>query len=133
MSKVVEVDGQPYLDGGIVDSLPVMRAIETGHKFNVVVMTRNRGFRNTGRDRKIPGFIYKKYPRLRVALSHRIKVYNQQLDMVEQMEDRGEILVIRPQRPMDVDRIEKDPVKLEALYEEGFRLGEEFCLRYLEQ
>ena len=133
VSKVVEVDGQPYLDGGIVDSLPVMRAIETGHKLNVVVMTRNRGFRNTGRDRKIPSFIYKKYPRLRVALSHRIKVYNQQLDMVEQMENRGEILVIRPQRPMDVDRIEKDPVKLEALYEEGFRLGEEFCLRYLEQ
>ena len=133
VSKVITVDGQPYLDGGIVDSIPVMRSIELGHKFNVLVLTRNKGYRNTSRDRKIPPFIYKKYPRLRVALSHRIKVYNQQLDMVEQMEDRGEILVIRPQRPMDVDRIEKDPVKLEALYEEGFRLGEEFCLRYLEQ
>ena len=131
VSKIVDVDGQPYLDGGIVDSIPVMRAIETGHKFNVLVLTRNRGYRNTGRDRKIPHFIYKKYPRLRVALSHRIAVYNQQLEMVERMEDNGEVLVIRPQRPMDVDRIEKDPVKLEALYEEGFRLGEEFCNKYL--
>lgn len=127
VSKVVTVDGQPYLDGGIVDSIPVMRAIETGHERNVLVLTRNRGYRNDSRDRKIPPFIYKNYPRLRVALSRRIKVYNQQLDMIEQMEDRGEVVCIRPLRPMDVDRIEKDPVKLEALYEEGFHLGEEFC------
>lgn len=131
VSKIVDVDGVPYLDGGIVDSLPVMRAIETGHRNNVIVMTRNRGFRNRGRDRKIPHFIYKNYPRLRVALSRRIKVYNEQLDMVERMEDSGELIVIRPMRPMDVDRIEKDPVKLEALYEEGFRLGEEFCVKNL--
>ena len=131
VSNIVDVDGVPYLDGGIVDSLPVMRAIETGHRNNVIVMTRNRGFRNRGRDRKIPRFIYKNYPRLRVALSRRIKVYNEQLDMVERMEDSGELIVIRPMRPMDVDRIEKDPVKLEALYEEGFRLGEEFCVKNL--
>ena len=131
VSKIVDVDGVPCLDGGIVDSLPVMRSIETGHHNNVVVMTRNRGYRNTGRDRKIPHFIYKNYPRLRVALSRRIKVYNEQLEMVERMEDNGELVVIRPLRPMDVDRIEKDPVKLEALYEEGFRLGEEFCVKNL--
>ena len=47
------------------------------------------------------------------------------------MEDNGELAVIRPLRHMDVDRIEKDPVKLEALYEEGFRLGEEFCVKNL--
>ena len=131
VSKIIDVDGSLYLDGGIVDSIPVMRAIETGHKLNVLVLTRNRGYRNTGRDRKIPPFIYKKYPRLRVALSHRIAVYNRQLEMVERMEDSGEALVIRPLRPMDVDRIEKDPAKLEALYEEGFSLGEAFCEKYM--
>ena len=50
--------------------------------------------------------------------------------MVEKMEDSGEALVIRPVRPMDVDRIEKNPAKLEALYEEGFQLGEAFCEKY---
>ena len=130
VSKIVDVDGLPFLDGGIVDSIPVMRAIETGHKLNVLVLTRNRGYRNTSRDRKIPPFIYKKYPRLRVALSRRIAEYNRQLEMVEKMEDSGEALVIRPVRPMDVDRIEKNPAKLEALYEEGFQLGEAFCEKY---
>ena len=127
VSNVIDVDGQPYLDGGIVDSIPVGRAIDMGYDRNVLVLTRNRGYRNTSKDRKIPKFIYKKYPRLRVALSRRIAEYNRQLDMVEEMEDKGLVDVIRPLRPMDVDRIEKDEKKLEALYEEGFQLGEEYC------
>ena len=133
VSKIIDVDGSLYLDGGIVDSIPVMRAIETGHERNVLVLTRNRGYRKTGRDLKIPPFIYRRYPRLRVVLSRRIKEYNRQLEMVEQMEARGEVLCIRPERPLEVDRIEKDPVKLEALYEEGFRLGDEFCESYLSE
>lgn len=131
VSKIVEVDGGKYLDGGIVDSIPIMHSIATGHKRNVVIATRNRGFRNTGKDRKIPKFIYRNYPRLRAVLSHRIEVYNQQLEMLERMEDSGDVICIRPIKPMEVGRIEKDVAKLEALYEEGFRLGEEFCRKDL--
>lgn len=129
VSKIVMVDGKPMLDGGIVDSLPVERAVALGHERNVVVMTRNRGFRNTGHDLRIPPLIYRHYPRLRVVLSHRIAVYNAQLEMVERMEDEGSLWCIRPQRPMDVGRMEKNIAKLEALYEEGFQEGEKFCLR----
>mgnify|MGYP003458749929 len=32
---------------------------------------------------------------------------------------------------MEVGRIEKDATKLEALYEEGFKLGDEFCKKGL--
>lgn len=128
VSKIVDVDGIPMLDGGIVDSIPVEHSIEMGHRTNVVIATRNRGFRNTGRDHKIPRFIYKEYPRLRVALSHRIEAYNRQLEMVERMEDEGSIVCIRPKRPMEVGRMEKDTSKLERLYDEGFALGEGFCM-----
>ena len=128
VSQVTMVDGTPMLDGGIVDSIPVQRAIETGHPFNVVVMTRNKGFRSSEHDVKIPRMVYKRYPRLRVALSHRVEAYNQQLDLIERMEQWGEVVVIRPQRPMEVDRICRDPKKLERLYEEGFQEGERFCL-----
>ncbi len=127
VSKIVQVDGVPLLDGGIVDSIPVRRAQTTGHAFNVVITTRNYGYRETGHDRKIPRFIYRNYPRLRVVLSHRIEAYNRQLQMVEDMERAGTIAVIRPKNPLEVGRIEKDVLKLERLYEEGFRLGEEFC------
>lgn len=128
VSKVINVDGKPMLDGGIVDSIPVEHAMSLDYDSFVVVMTRNRGFRNTGRDRKIPHLIYSDYPRLRVALSHRIEAYNAQLDLVERLEDEGKIVCIRPQKPMEVGRIEKNIAKLEALYEEGFAEGERFCL-----
>ena len=128
VSKIVEVDGIPMLDGGIVDSIPVQRAIDMGHPFNVVVCTRNKGYRETGRDYKIPRFIYRNYPRLRVALSRRIAAYNEQLEMIDRMEAAGQIICIRPERPMEVTRMAKDTAKLERLYEEGFALGEKFCM-----
>lgn len=130
VSKIVDVDGIPMLDGGIVDSIPLQHAIDMGHPTNVLVLTRNRGYRDTGKDMKIPRFIYRNYPRLRVALSRRLAAYNAQLEFVERMEDEGRVICIRPERPMEVDRIEKDIAKLERLYEEGFALGERFCEKY---
>jgi predicted patatin/cPLA2 family phospholipase len=130
VAQITNVDGIPMLDGGIVDSIPVLRATSQGHPFNIVVMTRNKGYRSLERDMKIPPIIYKEYPRLRVALSHRVEVYNEQLEMVERMERWGEILVIRPQRKMEVGRTCSDIEKLERLYEEGFREGEKFCQSY---
>ncbi|NPD91337.1 patatin-like phospholipase family protein [Xylanibacter muris] len=127
VSKIIYVDGKPYLDGGIADSIPVERAIHMGHKTNVVVLTRNRGYRNTSKDVKIPKFIYRRYPRLRLLLSKRIEAYNAQLDMIDRMEADGSICCIRPERPMEVGRMEKDIKKLEALYEEGFNIGNMFC------
>lgn len=127
VSKIVRVDGIPMLDGGIVDSIPVMRAIETGHPQNVVILTRNKGYRSKERDRKIPPFVYKKYPRLRVALSRRVAAYNEQLELVERLEELGKVVCIRPQRPMEVGRMEKDIGRLERLYQEGFMLGNAFC------
>ena len=133
VSKMVTIDGKDLLDGGIVDSIPVLRSIETGHTTNVVISTRNKGWRDTGRDYKQPKFIYRNYPRLRVALSHRIEAYNRQLDLVDELEEQGKILVIRPVAQVVVGRMEKDVEKLEALYEEGFRLGEEFVKENLPQ
>lgn len=127
MSKIVTVDGVPMLDGGIVDSIPLMRSISLGHEHNVVIATRNHGFRTKEKDREIPPFVYAKYPNLRTVLSHRCEAYNRQLQMIEDKEDDGSTIVIRPQRQVNVGRIEKDLDKLERLYEEGFRLGEQFA------
>lgn len=122
---IVWLDDEPYLDGGIVDSIPVLHAMEQGYHKNVVVLTRNRGYRKSEKDIKIPRFLYKNFPRLRVVLSHRCEAYNRQLALVEQLEDSGQILVIRPQKAMEVDRICKDIRKLTALYEEGYACAKE--------
>ena len=128
VSQITYVDGTPMLDGGIVDSIPVVRSVDKGYSPNVVILTRNKGFRSSEPDIKVPKLFYKDYPRLRVALSRRVEEYNRQLDLIERMEDWGEVICIRPERPMNVDRICRDVHKLEALYEEGFAIGEKFCV-----
>ena len=126
VAQITYVDGVPMLDGGIVDSIPVVRAIDEGFSPNVVILTRNRGFRSSEPDIKVPKLFYGEYPRLRVALSRRVEEYNKQLELIERMEDWGEVICIRPERQMEVDRFCRDVEKLEALYEEGFMLGENF-------
>lgn len=118
---ITYVDCVPMLDGGIVDSIPLQKAIHDGYnQNNIVILTRNRGYRKESKDIKIPSLVYRKYPKLREALSQRGTVYNSQLDMVERLEDEGLITVIRPTKPVTVDRIERDIHKLTAFYEEGY-------------
>ena len=121
---VVIVDRMPMLDGGIVDSIPVERAMEMGYERNVVVLTRNKGYRKASRDIRIPRFIYRRFPNLREALSHRCECYNRQLEMVERLEDEGKILVVRPVDEVKVDRLEGNVDKLRALYDEGYACAE---------
>ena len=117
---ICHVDNRPMLDGGIVDSIPIERAISQGYERNIVVLTRNQGYRKKEKTFKLPGFIYRKYPHLREALKQRSIVYNRQLALVEQLESEGRIIVIRPEKPVAVDRMEKNVQKLTDLYNEGY-------------
>lgn len=125
LCSIVYVDGVPMLDGGIVDSIPIERARTQGYAKNVVVLTRNRGYRKKERRFIIPPFLYKQYPELRKSLENRNEKYNAQLELVEQLEDNGEVIVIRPNRPVEVDRLEKDTSKLLALYEHGYEMAQQ--------
>ncbi|MBQ2852235.1 MAG: patatin family protein [Bacteroidales bacterium] len=120
---IAYVDGEPMLDGGIADSIPIMRARELGYDNNVVVLTRNKGYRKTEKDMKYASLFYKEYPAMQDAIRNRNKMYNEQISMIEAMEERGEIIVIRPLKPIEVDRMERDTKKLLALYEEGYEVA----------
>ena len=117
---IIYVDGRPMLDGGIVDSIPLLRAYEQGYDKCVVVLTRNKGYRKSTKRVPVPSFIYKKYPRLRVALRNRNKLYNEQLELVERLEEEGKIIVIRPEKPIVVGRMETSVKKLTDLYYQGY-------------
>ena len=117
---IIYVDGRPMLDGGIVDSIPLLRAVEQGYDKLVVVLTRNKGYRKSVKEVMVPRFIYKEYPRLRVALRNRNKIYNEQLELVERLEDEGKIVVIRPEEPIVVGRMETNVRKLTDLYKQGY-------------
>ena len=109
---IAYVDGKPMLDGGIADSIPLLRARELGFDKNIVVLTRNHGYRKPEKRANVPSFFYRKYPELRKAIAERNHLYNKQISLVEELEERGELIVIRPEKPIVVDRMERDINKL---------------------
>ena len=129
VTKITYVDGIPMLDGGIADSIPVEFAMSQGYEKLVVVLTRNRGYRKKEGRMQIAKLAYRQYPKLQEALQQRNAVYNRTLDLIEKLEDEGRIIVIRPHRPVDVGRMEKDTEKLTALYNEGYEVAEKFITR----
>jgi predicted patatin/cPLA2 family phospholipase len=123
VSPITYVDGVPMLDGGIVDSIPVRYALSQGYERLVVILTRNKGYRKQNSEMRAAKVFYRKYPNLQKALSQRNAVYNQTMDLIERLEDEGRITVIRPIRPVEVGRMEKDTAELTMLYQEGYDIA----------
>lgn len=117
------VDGEPMLDGGIADSIPIERAISQGFDNNLVVLTRNIGYRKPSKPTKVPFFFYRKYPNAKKAIRLRNSIYNKEIELVEQMEKEGSVAVLRPIKPIEVGRMERDTDKILALYNEGYNLA----------
>lgn len=124
-SPVCYVDGSPMLDGGVCDSIPVDRCLTKGYDKMVVILTRNAGYRKKTDGLKLPRFFYKKYPEMRNAINRRNEIYNQQLARVEQLEQEGKAIVIRPIEPMTINRIEKDTNVLIHFYDHGYECAKQ--------
>ena len=120
VSPISYVDGEPMLDGGIADSIPLERAQSLGFDNNLVVLTRNKGYRKSSKPTSVPPFFYRHYPHLREAIRRRNEIYNRQIALVERLEDEGRLTVLRPEKPITVSRIERDSRRLSDLYDEGY-------------
>lgn len=121
ISPIVNIDGIPYLDGGLSDSIPIRRAMKYGNKKMVIVLTKNKGYRKkfvTKAKRKLYESAYKKYPELVKTLIKRPVIYNRTMDKIEQLEEEGKIFVIRPEVAM-ISRLERNMEKLEEFYRHG--------------
>ena len=122
ISKMVEIEGEHYLDGGLCDSIPIRKSIADGNKKNVIILTRNADYRkqyskNMHRLAKAYG---KKYPQLVHCIATRYQHYNQTLEYIHQLEKEGSVFILRPELPLEVDRFEKSVDKLKVLFEQGY-------------
>ena len=137
VARTVMIDGKPYLDGGISDAIPIRKAVMDGNRKNVVVLTKEVGFRRKPVDAAQLALIkarYVKYPKVGELMAERHVVYNECLDYIERLRQKGQIFVIRPQKTSGVRRIERDKEKVQALYKEGYADAESCCeelMKYL--
>lgn len=120
-ANIVEIDDFKLVDGGVSDSIPIEYALNQGYKKNIVVLTRDITYKkNKQKFLPIVNKKYKKYPNLIKAIENRHLNYNKSLTLVNQLEKDGDVLVIRPKKPVNVSQIEKNAKKLTSLYEEGY-------------
>ena len=126
VSRMVEIDGEKYLDGGLADSIPVEYFESIGYDRNVAVLTRPLGYRKKPNDMMpLIRAKYKKYPELVKTIAERHIMYNSELDLIAEKEATGRLFVIRPERDIQVKRVEKDPEKLRQAYDLGRKAAEE--------
>lgn len=120
VSQIVNIDGKKLLDGGISDSIPVKYFESIGYNKNVAVLTQTKEYRK-GKNRMMPLIRrrYKMYPKLIEVAENRFLMYNEQKEYVSKREAEGELFVIRPDEPIPVGRVEKNPKKLKLAYDIG--------------
>lgn len=121
LSRMVRIDGTPYLDGGIADSIPLARSIEDGNRQNIVILTRDREFRKSPASlQALMNIRYRNYPDLLKSIKTRHERYNAALDLISEEEAAGRAFVISPREPVSIGRLERDKDKLQALYDSGY-------------
>ena len=119
-SKIVEVKGKKFLDGGICDSMPLRAAQAQGYDKNIVVLTRPLGYRKKkSHNSWLAKIVYGKYPKFVEAMLSRYKRYNADLDYIAAEETKGNTLVLRPSRKIKIGRMETDIEIIKAMYELG--------------
>ena len=123
VSRVVEYEGKRYLDGGIADSIPVRAAMEMGYDKLIVILTQPADYVKGPMNEALIRAYYRQYPNLVRTLINRHTTYNAQSEDVRRLEAEGRVFVIRPESKLNIDRLEKKPERLKAVYEIGLADG----------
>lgn len=124
VSRVVEIEGKKYLDGGISDSIPLDKAMALGYDKIIVILTRPLDYRKKPSNNWLFKLFYRHYPKLIERWENRYAEYNQAVEKVIEMEKAGKIFVIRPSESLDISRLEKDLAKVQAMYDLGVKDGQ---------
>ncbi len=118
----MEIEGQKLLDGGIADSLPIEAMRNLGYEKNSVILTRPEGYQKKP-NKMLPIIKHqlKAYPEFIHAAEIRHEVYNAELAKLDELTKKGEVCLIRPSKDLKVSRLERDPQKIQELYDLGRR------------
>ena len=123
VSQTVTLNHKQYLDGGISDSIPIDQCRNMGYDKIIVILTRPLDYRKKKSNTWITKLRYSQYPNLVQAINTRYQNYNSSLETILDLENKKEIFVFRPSKLINIKRIEKDPEKLQEMYD----LGVEDC------
>ena len=120
VAQPVEVGGRLLLDGGLADSIPLEFMMSKGYERNIVILTREEGFRKTAEHGMwLMKPLLRKWPLVIEALKKRPAHYNMQLQKVREEERKGTAFVFRPLKPLNVSRTTHDAAEMNRVYQQG--------------
>ena len=122
VSKPVEINGKKYLDGAVTDSIPFEKFLEMGYERLVVVLTKPAGYVKKPMPKSLTQICYgRQYPKFARKVCDRHVMYNSSITRLAELEQAGKVLVLRPSQHVKISRVEKNPDKLQSLYDVGVR------------
>lgn len=124
MTKPVKINGKYYLDGGVSDSIPIKKCLELGCDKIIVVLTQPKKYKKkiiSDKKIKMINIIFKKYPKLISRMLNRHNEYNECIKYINNLEKKNKVFVIRPSEKLDINLIERNPDKLEKIYQVGIK------------
>lgn len=125
VSRIVEVDGYKLLDGGISDSIPIRQFQKLGYDRNIIILTQPLDYVKP-KNQMVPllRVMMRKYPNLVRTMRFRHDIYNATTAYIRKLEQKGRVLVIRPEAPLGIARVEHDPKELTRVYQLGRDVAE---------
>lgn len=124
------VNGEPMTDGGLADSIPVIRAYEQGARDITVVLSRPSGYRKLqGSPPRLMKEFFHEHSKLFEAVLARSERYNAALEFIESPPADCRISVIAPPQGFPVSRFTREPEVLEQGYQVGRLAGEAYLWR----
>lgn len=115
----VEWQGEKYLDGGLVDNIPLDKCIELGCDKIIIVLTRPLEYVRNDHIAGVCRLCYPCHKALLRAIEQRNDRYNARLQQIRRLEQEGKVFVLRPSENISVGRLEKDIARLQALHRLG--------------
>lgn len=131
-SRIVDIKGNKYLDGGCADSVPVDEFIKMGYDKNVVILTRPETYRKKPELSFLAKAVYRKYPEFAKLLLKRHEEYNRNIEHIKELEKEGKVFVIRPKSDLNLGRIEHNAEKIKTAYDKGVDDGKEYISKLIE-
>ena len=122
-SKIIEINGKKYLDGGISDSIPIDYCESLGYDKIILVLTRPENSYKEDKLNFLYKLVYRKYPNLVERLINMGKDYEVVLKKIKKLENENKIFVIRPPKVLKIGRLEKDENKIQEVYDIGLNTG----------
>ena len=122
-SKIIEINGKKYLDGGISDSIPIDYCESLGYDKIILVLTRPENSYKEDKLNFLYKLVYRKYPKLVERLINMGKDYEVVLKKIKKLENENKIFVIRPPKVLKIGRLEKDENKIQEVYDIGLNTG----------